>query len=41
MEFNEYLTGEEKRQMEGLMKKAAERRRQRTGKSDGKHSGCI
>lgn len=41
MELNEYLTGEEKRQMEGLMKKAAERRRRHTGKPDGEAFGMY
>lgn len=41
MQLNDYLTGEEKRQMESLMKKAAERRRKRTGKLDGGVSGMY
>lgn len=41
MDIENYLTGEEKKQMEGLMKKAAERRRQRTGKSDGEAFGMY
>jgi len=41
MQLNDYLTGEEKKQMEGLMKKAAERRRQNTGKPDEEVSGMY
>lgn len=41
MDIENYLTGEEKKQMESLMKKAAERRRQSTGKPDGEASGMY
>lgn len=41
MDIENYLTGEEKKQMESLMKKAAERRRQSTGKPDGEVSGMY
>lgn len=41
MDIENYLTGEEKKQMEGLMKKAAERRRQSIGKSDGEAFGMY
>lgn len=41
MDIQNYLTGEEKRQMESLMKKAAERRRQSTGKPDEEVSGMY
>ena len=34
MDIENYLTAEEKKQMEGLMKRAAERRRQSTGKEE-------
>ena len=41
MQLNDYLTSEEKKQMEGLMKKAAERRRQSTGHPDGETFGMY
>ena len=41
MDIENYLTGEERRQMEELMKKAAERRRERTGNPDGEVSGMY
>lgn len=41
MDIENYLTGEEKKQMESLMKKAAERRRQSTGKQDGETFGMY
>lgn len=41
MDIENYLTGEEKKQMESLMKKAAERRRQSTGKPDEEVSGMY
>lgn len=41
MDIQNYLTGEEKRQMESLMKKAAERRRQSTGHPDGETFGMY
>ena len=41
MDIENYLTGEERRQMEELMRKAAERRRERTGNPDGEVSGMY